>query len=288
MDDSRGWAVARRQWLVTVLAYGLALAPVGCVIPGLPGGPIDFGDLIGGGGNDGDDVNTSTAGFFVNDNVAEKLIAAARSSSRNAFFVYGDRAANGEIIHIDSILVQQADGREGYIAFENGRPVRMQAPDGSYVQVTYTTVTDTRFDATVELFDATSNDSEGFNVLIDLNQTIEQVANAFEQLTGERLPIENLTPDNANAKEANRSQLATIAIAAVVGLLIGLSTQFLGQVLQGIYDTVTLVAQAALVSFFGPLIWISEIMSNTANRVNDAPIRRAFDSTPEPPVVIVQ
>ena len=280
MDGSKSWAVARRQWVVTILAYSVALAPVGCV---LEGSGID---IIGGGG--GGSITTTTAGFFVNDNISQKLIAAARSTSQNEFFVYGDRAANGEIIQIDSIFVQQANGQQGFISFEEGRPVHMEAPDGSYIHVTYTTVTNTLFDATIELYDANSNATQQFNVVIDLNQTIEDVANAFEAITGETLPVENLTPNGTTSKLANQSSLATLAIAGVVGLLIGLSTQVLGQVLEGIYQSVTLVAQAALVSFFGPLIWISDIMANTVNRVQDAGISSAFDSTPEPPVIIVQ
>jgi hypothetical protein len=285
MEDSRGWAVVRREWLVTVLAYSLALAPVGCTLQGLPGGTLDLGSLLGGSGGQ---VGTSSAGFFVNDDTSNKLVAAARSSSANEFFVYGDRDANGNIIQIESILVQQSDGSEGYIAFEEGRPVHMQGTDGSYVHVTYNATTPTLFDATVELYAAGSGQSESFTILIDLNQTLEQVAQAFQDLTGQRLPVENLTPDATNAKDATRSQLATILIAGVVGLLIGLSSQVLGQVMQGIFDSVTLVAQAALVSFFGPLIWISEIMSNTANQVKSEPVDAAFDSTPTPPVVIVQ
>lgn len=289
MEDSKGWAAARRQWLITLVAYSIALAPVGCAIQATPnsgGNPIDLGDLFGG-GTGGNSVDTSTAGFFINDNFAEELIAAARSSSADALYVYGDRDSDGNIVQIESILVQ-AEGQQGFIAFEQGRPVHMQAPNGSYVHVTYTTVTNTFFDATVELFDAVSGATQSFNVLIDLEQTLEQVAAVFEELTGERLAVENLPTDDSTAKSANRSQLRGILIASAVGLLVGLSSQVLGQVLQGIYNSVTLVAQAALVSFFGPIIWISEIMGNTINRVQEVPISTAFDSTPEPPIVIVQ
>ncbi len=281
-----------REWLVALLSYTLLVAPFGCQLQNLL-------DNSGTGGT----TDLQATGIFLNTDITNPLIAAGRDAQGDAFFVYGTRSADSGLqdTQIASILVQTADGQQSFITFDAGRPVHLQGPDGSYVHIKYTEVTEDRLAATVTVHDAASDQTAPpVDVAIDLQQVrqnlmqaAQQGAQAIQALTGQIATVP-AAPAVSTAKWQNRA-VADILIA-IVAVPLALLTQFtfyiVGEMMTAVFDAVAASIQAsieaALQAAFTPLLTLGNVLSQTSYRVEITPLFHVFVHLPPAPIVTIK
>jgi len=236
------------------------------------------------------------AGRAVRLSVAQRgtlRLVAGWNANGDAFFVFGTRADDGALEEIESILVRMADGEESFIAFESGRPVHVQGPDGSYVHITYEEVSPQRLAANVELYNAATAEKSAYTADIDLEQTAAEIAELVRAATGQELETTALVGGEAVDKDGRQRVRITIFsplyAAFVLPLLaaVGLMTIILGQVLVAVYVLVAATLELVLLAVFLPLFLMAEILSDVVFRVELVPLSLIFDFLPPPPIVIV-
>jgi hypothetical protein len=273
-----------REWLVACTAYALLVAPFGCQFQ------LDLlGDQLGNSDNGGgDDLTTHSAGLFLNQDTTDPLIVAGRNDAGDAFFVYGIRRSNGAVGEVDSILLKTAAGERSLIAFELGRPVYLEGPDGSYVKISYPEVSVERLTATAEVFDAQNDTTQTANVDVDLQKTAQEVAQTVEQLTGRTLAVP-LVPPLGTAKWQQRTLGPVLMALAVIPmvLLAEAMTVIVGQIMAELITTVTAAVQAAVIVACSPLFLFASLMSEVTVRVESVPLLDIFIELPPPPVIDV-
>jgi len=278
---------AAYEWLCALLCFSLLVAPFGCQLQARLF--EDLADALGGG---------SDAGLFINSDHTSPLLAGGRNAAGDAFFVFGTRTPDGGIDEIESILVRESDGKESFVAFESGRPVHVQAPDGSYAHATYTDVSPERLAATVELFNAADGSRSTYDVEIDLQQAAEEVAAALRAATGRDVPVTEVDSagkashpaDKPGAAQVRITVLSPLFTGFVAPLLIsvGLMTIMLGQIVIATYAAVAVALQAVVLAIFAPFFLIAELLSDAIVRIELTPLTLIFASLPPPPVVILR
>ncbi|MCK4343583.1 MAG: hypothetical protein KAY37_17865 [Phycisphaerae bacterium] len=285
-----------REWLVALASYALLIAPFGCefeaqlldldfLLPGSSGASGTNGGLT-----------TSSAGFFVNEDTSSSLLVAGRNSDGDAFFVYGTRTTDGGIHSVESILVKTADGAESYIVFEEGRPVLLKGPDGSYVRLDYTETSEVRLAADVTVYDATAGTTETTEVEIDIAQIQAGLlaaagvgAEIIEDLTGQQVGVPE-SPEGAGAKWQHRAISTWLLAIAVVPLVVvsQFALAIMGQVMQAVFVSVTAALQSAVVTAFTPLIVFSSLLGDTLIRVEAIPLFEVFIELPSRPQIDIE
>lgn len=262
---------AGREWLVGLTAYALLVAPFGC--------QFQSGLL-------GDGLDAQSAGLFLNTDTSDPLIVAGRNAAGDAFFVYGTRQSNGDVGEVDSILLKTAAGESALIAFELGRPVYLQGPDGSYVRITYDEVSTERLAASAEIYDAQSKTSETVSADVDLRATAQQVAVAVQEITGQPLHVPTLSLFES-AKSQNRALNPLLQISVVLPMV--LVTQALivsmGQVMNAVFQAVSTAFQAVVIVAFWPVFAFAALLGEVSSRVESVPLINIFVELPAPPVI---
>ena len=263
-----------REWLVALAGYALLVTPFGCQFQaGL------LGDNTSG-------LDTQSAGLFLNQDTSDPLIVAGRNEAGDAFFVYGTRQSNGAVGEVNSILIQTTAGEKSLIGFELGRPVYLEGPDGSFVRVTYQEVSAERLAASAEIYDAQTGETQTVSADVDLQETAYEVAMAVEMLTHQNLPVPTVSLVGS-AKTQNRALNPLLQILVVLPMV--LLTQALiismGQVMEAVFQAVTLAFQAAVVAAFSPLFLFANLLGEVSVRVETVPLVNIFIELPAPPVI---
>lgn len=310
MRVHRELRAAGREWFIALTCYSLVITPFGCQLQSAA--PLD--DRLGSGGAGG--TSSAAAGLFIESDWAAAHLLGGRSAEGDSFFVYGTRNAQGNLEEVESILVRTADGQESFLAFESGRPVHAQGPDGSYVHVTYGEISAERVTATVELYNAATGEKQFHPVEIDLRRTAEQVAELVRSITGQELRTVSQEEAQAAAGAAARSlnaggeepgpparslgklsgqeqvritifsPLFSFFVVPLVAL-VALTTVILGQILVALYAVVAAAVQAVLLVAFTPLFLIAELLGRAVVRIELVPLVRIFAHIPPPPVVLL-
>jgi hypothetical protein len=274
-----------REWFCGLMCLSLVLAPMaGC--------PNNAGD---GGGGEGDGVDNKTAtGLYINsDNNAEAIVG-ARGQDGAVFFVYGTRGPNGGLGQIDSIAVTTADSKNAFVAFESGRPVHAEGPDGSYVHISYSNVTALSLDASIALFDASTGGTTNYQTSIDLRQTAADVATLVQERTGLAITpvsvVDGGTIQTGKTLDRASVRITILPLYAIVVLPLAAAvyamTVILGQVLYAVFAVVAQVVQVLLLIILSPIFLIAQIFSGAVIRVRPATLDEIFDSVPYPPTVL--
>ncbi len=275
-----------REWLVALASYAILVAPFGCQIQtDLLGDPAGNSGGTGGGTSDGSGLNTKSAGLFVNDDISDPLIVAGRNEAGDAFFVYGTRQSNGAIGEVSSILVKTADGEESLMAFELGRPVLLQGPDGSFIKITYDEVTVDRIAASAELFDASSNTTQTNAVDIDLHKTAEQVAQTIEQLTGQTMVVPTVPLATTKAQNRALGPLLSALVVLPMVLLTETMIVIVGQMMAKMMAVMAHALQAAVIVACSPLLLFAGLLGEVSVEVDSVPLVDVFIDLPPPPLI---
>jgi hypothetical protein len=275
-----------REWLTALCAYALLVAPFGCEVQSLL---LNDGDDSGGGASG---LDTTSSGLFINSDDSSNLLAAGRDARGDAFYVFGTRDAQGGLREIESILVQTADGGSSFIAFESGRPVLAEGPDGSYVHITYAQVSSSRLAATAELYDARAQQKSSYVVDVDLEQSAAQIAELVETITGRELKAPSVA-GQSKSKDDGRSLRITIFsplfVLFVIPLVVAVQATIvvLGQVLAAIFAAVAATIQAALLAALLPLFLISGLLGDVLIRIEFLSLFDVFDALPPPPLIVL-
>lgn len=280
-------ASAAHEALVVLLSTALVIAPFGCQLEGLP---------FQGSSPTGDTGQSQTTGLFVNPDVSDPLLVAARNAAGDEFFIFGQRSASGGIdpAKIESIVVRTADGKEAVLAFESGRPVFFEAPDGTTVKVKYTEIETNYFDVTLTVYLASTGETTTYAGKIDLRQIISNAEEAarnavavIKQYTGVEIALPAVD-DIPTEKSADRALgfVVKALIILPIAMLLYVSVVALSQVLTltvaAAIESATEAVEVAIV----PLFDFASIFSETAFRVEIRPLFDLFIA-PIPPVIVI-
>ncbi len=285
-----------REWLVALMAYALLVAPFGCEFQG---GLLDLLDPpTGNGGANG--LNPNSTGLFLNSDLDDPLIAAARNSAGDAFFVYGARTGGGGIARIDSVVAQTAAGERSFITFETfnvgllsaigvegevSLPVHLEGANGDYIHITYEETSASRFAATAQIYDAATGQTDTQVADVDLEAAVAAAADALSTAAGQALDVPDKPP--GTEKMLNRALGPLLWAVLVVPLVIlsQLMVVVMGQIVQTVFAVVVASVQMAMVAALAPLFLFSGLLSEVTLEVESGPILEVFVELPEPPLV---
>jgi hypothetical protein len=282
-----------REWLVALLSYGLLVAPFGCQFQAL---------LDNSGGSTLGGADTSATGLFLNDDANSPVLVAARTAAGDAFFVYGTRGSSGGVdgTRVESVLVQTADGRRAFMTFEQGRPVHLEGPDGSYIHVTYEEVSADRLDATITAYDANTGQQMTGQVSVDLQQVREnlqqfaqQGAEQLSRLLGQTVQVPAATT-LTSGKMQERAVSAILAALVVLPLtvLVQFCFYIVGETLTALRNALAASLQASFEATVRaacfPLIVFSNALQETSWQVRVVPLFRVFVQIPDPPRITIR
>nr|HPM24192.1 hypothetical protein [Phycisphaerae bacterium] len=268
-----------REWLVTLLALALVIAPFGCQIQSIIDGGSD--------NTDGDSLDTHTAGMFLNEDTSDPLMVAGRNAAGDAFYVYGARAVGGAVGEVESILIRTAAGQQALMVFELGRPVYLEGPDGSYARITYNEVSLQRLQATVVVYDAVTQTTETAEAEVDLQKTATEVAALVESVTGRTLELPTAPADTAKLSQRALGPLLQVLLVVPMLALSQLMIVIMGQMMTAVFAAVTVAFQAAVVAAFWPLFMFAALLGEVTVRVESVPLLDIFIELPPPPDIRV-
>jgi hypothetical protein len=279
MSDRRLVRQLAREWLVTLLALALVIAPFGCQIQSIIDGGSD--------NTDGDSLDTHTAGMFLNEDTSDPLMVAGRNAAGDAFYVYGTRAVGGAVGEVESILIRTAAGQQALMVFELGRPVYLEGPDGSYARITYNEVSLERLQATVVVYDAVTQTIETAEAEVDLQKTATEVAALVESVTGRTLELPTAPADTAKLSQRALGPLLQVLLVVPMLALSQLMIVIMGQMMTAVFAAVTVAFQAAVVAAFWPLFMFAALLGEVTVRVESVPLLDIFIELPPPPDIRV-
>jgi len=279
MSDRRLVRQLAREWLVTLLALALVIAPFGCQIQSIIDGGSD--------NTDGDSLDTHTAGMFLNEDTSDPLMVAGRNAAGDAFYVYGTRAVGGAVGEVESILIRTAAGQQALMVFELGRPVYLEGPDGSYARITYNEVSLQRLQATVVVYDAVTQTTETAEAEVDLQKTATEVAALVESVTGRTLELPTAPADTAKLSQRALGPLLQVLLVVPMLALSHLMIVIMGQLMTAVFAAVTVAFQAAVVAAFWPLFMFAALLGEVTIRVESVPLLDIFIELPPPPDIRV-
>ncbi len=279
MSDRRLVRQLAREWLVTLLALALVIAPFGCQIQSIIDGGSD--------NTDGDSLDTHTAGMFLNEDTSDPLMVAGRNAAGDAFYVYGTRAVGGAVGEVESILIRTAAGQQALMVFELGRPVYLEGPDGSYARITYNEVSLQRLQATVVVYDAVTQTTETAEAEVDLQKTATEVAALVESVTGRTLELPTAPADTAKLSQRALGPLLQVLLVVPMLALSQLMIVIMGQMMTAVFAAVTVAFQAAVVAAFWPLFMFAALLGEVTVRVESVPLLDIFIELPPPPDIRV-
>lgn len=268
-----------REWLVTLLALSLVIAPFGCQLQSIFDGGAD--------NTGGNTLDTHTAGMFLNEDTRDPLMVAGRNAAGDAFYVYGTRAVGGAVGEVESILIRTAAGQQALIVFELGRPVYLEGPDGSYARITYNEVSLQRLQATVVVYDAVTQTTETAEAEVDLQKSAAEVAALVESVTGRTLEIPTAPADTAKLSQRALGPLLQVLLVVPILALSHLMIVIMGQLMTAVFAAVTVAFQAAVVAAFWPLFVFAALLGEVTIRVESVPLLDIFIELPPPPDIRV-
>ncbi len=285
MYRSTTWRQIAREWLAATLIFSLVILTPGCQFQLSGDGlGLDLGDV------DTSIDPTRLNGLLLDDGSDDGAILAARGTL-GSFFVYGTRDAAGGIERVDQILVIDSDGAESFLAFESGRPVHAEGPDGSYVHVVYDSVSSLQLVAQVQIYSVASDEVTRYTVEIDLAETAQAIADRVREVTGVELATTDVTAGVTLEKSGSDQTRVTIfsplfsAIVLPFVALMNAMTVILGQILTALSAIVTAVVYSVLIVALSPFILVAELLSQSIVNIRVIPLIDVFGALPPPNVI---
>lgn len=285
MNTQTSWRQVAREWLAGALIFSLVILTPGCQFQ-LSGDGLGL-NLDG---LDSDVDLTKLTGLMLEDGNDDGAILAARGTS-GSFFVYGTRDASGGIERVDQILVIDSDGGESFLAFESGRPVHAEGPDGSYVHVIYDTVSNLQLVAQVQIYSVEADEVTSYTVEIDLRETAQAIADRVEEVTGVEVATTEVTAGVTLEKSGSDQTRVTIfsplfsAIVLPFVALMNAMTVILGQILTALSAIVTAIVYSVLLVALSPFILVAELLSNSIVNIRLLSLTDVFGALPPPNVI---
>lgn len=228
------------QWLRVLSCVALVIGPFGCETMMLV---------------DGATAKAGRIGFAVNADTTSQVLMSVGDSAGATAFVFGTRGPGGEPEEITAAVVRAEDGSEAFITFDAGRPVHVQGADGSYVHIRYSELSSDRLSAAVDVYSAPDDTKQTFNVQIDLDRALAELAAIFDETTGEHLAVVPAPAPQTGGKTATANQRHVWMPVSVVIVpfttLVSFTSVILAQVFVLIFD----VAVAAMYSILAAIMW---------------------------------
>jgi hypothetical protein len=147
---------------------------------------------------------TNPTGFLINTDSAAKVLGGLRLVDGKSAFAYGTFKEDGTIETLDAAVLRDADGNEASAVFGqySGKTLLKSATsfDGSRVDVTYDTVTDTRLAGHIDMKFAQLDETHTIAFDVDLLEALAELARKIEEMTGIQISTNPLPDDPETGK----------------------------------------------------------------------------------------
>lgn len=250
------------QFVTALTIVALIISPFGCQTLQLLTGDTD--DLFG---------------MLINSDLESNTLGALRLASGETVFLYGSFQEDGNIKEITGITLRDADGQEASLIFEEGRPTAARSFDGSTINITYDEVSSERLTGQLDIFFASTSQSQSIPFDIDLQAAASQLAQIVADLTGSEISDEeppaapsaekragNVSAEDTS-KQEQRAQLGLIAAILVqyafviLGLtIVSIMVQSMQAAITSLVVTSAIVTKTVVVALFSPFILMGEIL----------------------------
>lgn len=286
MSERAFWRKQRRDWLSAMVCFSILMSPsIGCGTTELNLGDLGNIDLSG-------LLGSTNSGLFIEESSATSgLLAAAKNSGGDSFFVYGTRNSAGQLQEVESILVEEDGGGESFVTFESGRPVHAQGANGSYAHAAYTGVTSTSLAGVVEVFNAADDSKQSLDFSVDLQQGLDDLAQQIEDATGQSLSFSSII-DNSTVETRKAMQRGlTITVLPLYGLFVIPMVAAMGLMMlvftQLMLAMMVVIAKTLVVAIFRPMFVIGSLLGDVLLRIRIVPLLTIFSILPPRPTVIL-
>lgn len=235
------------QWVCTLAAVSLIIAPFGCQT-------IDLSNV--------DPGSLDKYGFALNKNLDSDVLMTLEGSDGTTLIVFGRRSVNGGIASVSAVTVRKSGGDEAFITFESGRPAHVQATDGSYAHITYAELSTERLAADVDLYSAADGTTQSLPVEIDLTKALEDLAATFRAETGQDLAVVDAEMAEAGAKTIGGRDQSVIFVPLVVvpfTTLVSFTSLILSQVFVFCFQVVVGAMASIMVALMYPFLVLAEL-----------------------------
>lgn len=265
------------QWVTCLTIVSLIIAPFGCDTAQLLSGL--FPDTGGSSGS-----NTNPYGLLINTDTSSNILGGVRLRDGRSVLVYGTFNSDGSIREVTGAAIRDASGQEAGISFENGRPKKGWAFDGSMIEFAYDEVSADRLKGSVKIYFADADTTETIPFDVDLLAAAAELEKIASELGGitisEKDPPSEKTIQTAKAAlgsdgldKTDRNQLAIIlipmfaAVYAVVGyVMVWVMVQVMQAVMTAVVASVVAVTAAMVVAVFSPFIIMGEVLRLAAEQ----------------------
>lgn len=229
-------------------------------------------------------------GWFVNEDKTSTTLFGARSSDESEVFAYGSFDADGNIERITDVVVRDADGNESFMSLDDdGRPLHLEAADGSYAHMFYTEITPERLSGTVQLYMASDQSKQDIPFDVDLTESLANILAELEQLTGLDLDAppnpEARTVAPAGRQVGRNQQTILVPIFLVPFVVMTYATSLIAAaIMRVVLNAVAAAVQLTVLAVFAPFF----ILAAVTNSILFLPIRTVallalFSSVPGVP-----
>ncbi|HKQ47654.1 MAG TPA: hypothetical protein VJZ71_06270 [Phycisphaerae bacterium] len=248
------------------------------------GGPGCQSVQFGGDGQDSVDLSNPT-GFLINTDAAAKVLGGLRLVDGKSAFAYGTFKDDGTIETLDAAVLRDAEGKEASAVFGqfSGKTLLKSATsfDGSRVDISYDTVTDTRLAGQIHMHFAGLEDTHTIAFDVDLLEALAELARKIEELTGIQIST-NPLPDDPETGKLIQSALDSGALdkyganspvalslfvfsfqygfASVGFFMVKLMGRIMEAMIHFYVDLVVAATKVMIIAFCTPFIIMGEIM----------------------------
>lgn len=253
------------EWIATLTAVALLIAPTGCQLADIIIGPIP-----------GDTDNPF--GLLVNTDTSSNMLGAIRLDDGRTAMLYGTFNEDGTVRTVTGAAFRDENGQTAGITFENSRPKKGVGFDGSTIEFEYDEVTTERLKGRVILTPADTGTAETVEFDVDLQAAAEQLAQMAADLAG--LDISETEPPDGAAKKIIPSDdkrggqevgfvlgmTMTIVFIVLGYVMVAVMVQAMQAAIIAAAAASIAVTQAVIVAAFSPFILMGDVMRLSADQ----------------------
>jgi len=158
------------------------------------------------------DADGKPLGFLFNSDINSNILGGIRLENGSSVYVYGTRNEDGSFKEITGAVIQDLNGQEASVTFENGLPKNATSFDGSTIEMTYEEVSVTRLKGHVDIHFTDPEVAEGerdqsFDFDVDLEEAAAELARHVQELLGLSISPEEPPDSDARVRLPDASSL---------------------------------------------------------------------------------
>ncbi len=255
------------EWIATLTAVCLIIAPTGCELADIIIGPIPG-------------TTDNPFGFLINTETSGDTLGAVRLDDGRTAILYGTFNDDGTVRTVTGAAFRDQNGQTAGITFDDGRPKKGVGFDGSTIEFEYDEVSTQRLKGRVILTPADTGTPEIVDVDVDLEAAADQLAQLAADLASLTISEEEPPAGTAKTMVPSDDKRSGQEVGFVLGMTLTIVSIVLGYVMVAVMVQAMqaamlaaaaasiAVTQAVIVAVFSPFILMGDVMRLSADQTS--------------------